>query len=144
MARQVRLTPSEYREKHARRTKAAVEDMKKGVARVTEAPGAAAAAKEDKMRQKLNEALDSGKWKRNVAAVPLEEWKSKMINKGAARVAAGIDEAGPKVEKFGEQLISHQNSLLGKIDGMPDLTLEDSVSRATEWIRGMAKFEFRK
>ena len=144
MAKKVRLTASEFREKHARRTKAAVEDMKKGVARVTEAPGAAAAKKEDKMRTRLMESIDSGKWRRNVAAVSLDEWQKKMIEKGAPRVAAGIDAAAGKVEHFADQLISHQNSLLGKVDAMPDLTIEDSIARASEWIRGMADFEPKK
>lgn len=142
--RSVRLTATEFREKHARRTKAAVGDMAEGVKRVTEAPGKAAAAKEGKMKQNLMAAIDSGKWKERVAAVPLDEWQQKMLTKGVGRVAAGIDEAGDKVEKFASQLISHQNSALGKINAMPDMTIEDSVSRASTWIREMAKFQYKK
>jgi len=37
-----KLTPAEYAEKHARRLKASTEDIRKGVAKVTEAPTAKA------------------------------------------------------------------------------------------------------
>jgi hypothetical protein len=140
----VRLTAAEFREKHARRTKAATADMAEGVKRVTVAPGKLAAAKEDKMKQNLVASIDSGKWRERVAAVDLGEWQDKMLTKGVGRVAAGIDGAGDRVENFAGQLISHQNSLLGKIGSMPDMTLEDSVNRASEWIRGMGKFTYKR
>ena len=135
-----RLTPSEAREKHARNLKAAVRDIERGVDRVTEAPGAAAARKQDKMLANVMEAVSSGKWARRVAAVPLEEWKDKMKNKGIGRIASGIDASAAKMEEFYAELFPFQDSLQGKIKGMPDLTLEDSISRASEWMRGMAKF----
>ena len=81
-----KLTPREAQEKHARRLKGATEDIRRGVQKVTEAPGVKAAAKEEKMRANLLAALDSGKWKNRVAAVPLEEWKDKMLNKGVGRI----------------------------------------------------------
>jgi len=138
------ITPEEFVEKHNRRTKAALEDMRRGVSAVTEAPGAKAAQKADKMRTNLMAALDSGKWQRRVAAVSVEEWKGAMLDKGVNRVAAGVDAAAPKVKEFATQLLSFQAGLHSKVDAMPDLTLEDSISRATEWIRGMSKFEFKR
>jgi len=39
-----KVTPDEFVEKHARRLKGAVEDMRRGVEKVTSAPTAAAAA----------------------------------------------------------------------------------------------------
>ena len=44
-----KLTPLEFQEKHARRLKASVEDVRKGIDRVTENPCELAAAKQDKM-----------------------------------------------------------------------------------------------
>lgn len=141
MAKKVRVTPDEFQEKHSRRTKAALEDMRKGIDRVTEAPGAKAAAQQDKMRSHLVEAIDSGKWSRRVSSVSLDEWKADMKEKGVGRVAAGLDRAEGKVKAFAAELIEHENALLSEIDRMPDLTLEDSIGRATAWIRGMAEFE---
>lgn len=139
----VRMSPTEYQEKHARRLKAALEDMRKGVERVTEAPGVKAAAAQDKMRANLIVAIDTGKWGRRVAGVSLAEWQAKMISKGIPRVAMGIDAAADKVREFATQLFDHENTVLSEIERLPDVTLEDAIVRATTWIRRMAEFERR-
>lgn len=139
-----KVNADQFVEKHARRTKAALGDMREGVQRVTRAPGVAAAAKADKMRANLIEALDSGKWARRVASVSVEDWKDAMINKGVNRVAAGIDAAQGKTRAFAEQLLSHQSGLMAEVEQMPDLTIEDSIGRMTTWVRGMSKFEFKR
>ena len=136
-----KLTPREAQEKHARRLKGATEDIRRGVQKVTEAPGVKAAAKEEKMRANLLAALDSGKWKNRVAAVPLEEWKDKMLNKGVGRIAAGVDEAAVDIENFFGELFEHQDGLARSLENMPDLTLEDNINRMTQYVRGMAEFK---
>ena len=135
-----KLTPVEFAEKHARRLKASSEDIRKGVARVTEAPTAKAAAKADKMLAKITEAVTSGKWADRLRAVSLEEWQAKMTTKGIPRISAGIDAARAKVEDFYAQMGPFQDTLQRKIETMPDMTIEDSIARASEWMRGMAKF----
>lgn len=137
----VKLTPEQFQEKHARRLKGAIDDVRMGVERVTEAPGAKAAAAQQKWIAKLSEKSVQDKWARQVGGVSLEEWKSKTLNKGVGRIAAGIDEAAPKVIEFAAKLIDHQNRGLSQIDKMPDLTLEDSIARATTWMRHMSKFK---
>jgi len=139
----VRVNATQYQEKHARRLKAALEDMRTGVNRVDEAPGVAAAAAVDKMRTRLVEAIDNGKWARRVSAVSLQEWQGKMINKGIPRVSAGIDAAAEKVRTFATQLIDHENRVLTEVERLPNVTLEDSIVRATTWIRRMSEFERR-
>lgn len=140
----ISITPEQFAEKHGRRLKGALEDMRRGVEGVTEAPGKRAAAKMDKMRAGIVKSLDDGTWARRVAAVPLEEWKRSMLEKGLNRVAAGVDGSAAKVQAFASQLLAHESTLKDTIDKMPDLTLEDSVSRMTSWVRGMAKFEFKR
>lgn len=135
------LTPAEAREKHARRLKGSTDDIRKGVARVKEAPGKKAAAKADKMRERLLAALDSGKWSDRVGSVTLEAWQSSMSDKGIGRIAAGIDGAADKTEEFFSQLFAHEENLERKINAMSDLTLEDNIARMTEWVRGMAQFK---
>jgi len=93
------------------------------------------------MLANLSESVRSGKWSKGLRRVTLEEWKAKTLGKGVGRIAAGIDAAHDKQVDFATELFAHENALMTKVEGMPDLTLEDSVSRATEWIRGMAKFE---
>lgn len=136
----VRVTPQQFREKHAANLKASLQYMRDGVNRVTEAPGVKAAAAQAKMRQNLIDAIDTGKWARRVESVTLAEWKTAMIDKGVGRVAAGIDGSAAKVEAFARDLIDHENALMGQVETMPDVTLEDSIQRATTWIRGMAEF----
>jgi len=139
-----KLTAKEVQEKHARRLKGSIEDMRSGIDRVTVSPTSLAAAKQDKMKTKLNEAIDSGKWAAGLRAVTLDEWKEKITTKGLPRVAAGIDGAAGKVEKFYDQLLPHIDKTVADVKKMPDLSLEDSINRVGTFIRGMAKFRFEK
>jgi cell division GTPase FtsZ len=139
-----KLTAKEFQEKHNRRLKAATDDMRAGVERVTENPMAKAAKKADKMRANIVQSIDSGKWVSGLNRVTLDDWKSKMINKGVGRVAAGIDEAAAKVESFASELLPHIDRVKSDISKLPDVTLEDNIQRMTGFIRGMAKFKRSK
>lgn len=136
-----KLTPEQFAEKHNRRTKAALDDMRAGVETVDEAPTAKAAAKQEKMRQRLLEALESGKWANGLKRVSLEDWKQKMIDLGLNRVASGLDANKKKVEEFASQLLPHIEAGQNRIEKMPDVTLEDSINRMTAFIRHMSKFQ---
>lgn len=137
---QIKITPEEFAEKQARRLKGALDDMRTGVERVTESPMVKAAGKKEKMLQNLTASVQSGKWEQRLKGVSLESWKQSFLDKGIGRVSGGIDAAHDKVVAFATQLLAYENSLKTSLDKMPDLTLEDSVQRATTWIRGMAKF----
>lgn len=139
-----KVTAAEFREKHARRLKGAVEDMRRGVENVTESPTAKAAKKVDKMRTNLLKSIDDGKWVKGLERVSLEEWKDKMINKGIGRVAAGIDAAAGKVEAFASELLPHIDKVKAEIQNLPDTTLEDNIQRMVTFTRGMAKFQRSK
>lgn len=135
-----KLTPEEFAEKYANRLKAAVGDMRRGIERVSEAPTVKAASRQDKMRARIVEAIDSGKWADRLKRVSLEEWRSQILEKGLSRVPSGVDAARGKMAEFASQLLPYQDALKAKIKGMPDLTIEDNVNRAATWIREMAKF----
>jgi hypothetical protein len=136
-----RLTAQEFQEKHARRLKEAIPDMTAGIGRVTICPTHQAADKIQKLKANLNAAIDSGKMAKRMKSVTLEDWKSKMLDKGVNRVASGIDAAAPKVIAFATQLLPHIDGLVASVNKMPDATLEDSIARATFMMRGMAKFQ---
>ena len=140
MAR-ISMTPEEFADKHARRLKAAIPDIQAGINRVTESPTIKAANKKDKMKARLNESIDNGKWEAGLRRVTLESWKSAIINKGLQRISGGIDGAKDKVVAFGTQLLAYETTLQNQVNQMPDLTLEDSLARSQAWIRGMAKFQ---
>jgi hypothetical protein len=136
-----KLTAAEFQEKHARRLKGAVDDMRKGIEGVTQSPTGKAAGKVDKMRTNIVASIDSGKWAAGLNRVTLEEWKDKMINKGLNRVAGGIDGASAKVTAFASELLPHIDRGVDSIKKMPDTTLEDNIGRMTTFIRHMSKFK---
>ena len=135
-----KLTPIEFQEKHARRLKASTGDIARGIDRVTVAPTKLAADKIDKMKQHLDDAFASGKVKRSLLAVTLDEWKVKARDVGVGRISAGIDASSAKVVSFAEKLLPAIDAAQNKVKTMPDLTLEDSINRMTTFIRDMSKF----
>jgi len=142
----VRVTPEEYVEKHTRRTVAALDDMRKGIEKVAESPTAKAASDQAqrKMKARWIAAMDSGKIKRRLASVSLDDWKTAAVEKGIPRVSAGIERSTDKRLEFAKQLLEHQSKVLPEIEKMPDLTLEDSINRMATWVRRMAEFEFKR
>jgi len=136
-----KLTASQFQEKHARRLKAAVEDVRQGIDRVTENPCEKAAAKQDKMLSNLTASVQQGKWAAGLKRVSLEDWKRKARDIGVNRIAAGIDGAKDKVVAFAEVLLPHIDRQKEKIKAMPDVTLDDNINRMTTFIRGMADFK---
>lgn len=135
-----KLTAAEFQEKHARRLKGATTDIRRGIERVSVSPTQQAAKKIDKMKAHLIAAIDSGKVKRNLEAVTLEDWKSKALNVGVDRISSGIDASASKVTAFAEKLLPAVDAAASKVRAMPDLTLEDSIQRMNTFIREMSKF----
>jgi hypothetical protein len=135
-----KITGSEYAEKWARRLSGAVEDIRKGVESVTEAPGKKAAERKAKWIAKMTDASVQNKWATNVGAVTLDQWKRATAEIGVGRIAAGATASVDKMAKFGEQLISYQTANMGKIKSMPDVTLSDSKARMDAWFDIMSKF----
>jgi hypothetical protein len=136
----IKITAEEYQEKQARRLKGSLDDIRSGIAKVTESPTAKAALKKDKMLANLTESVNSGRWASRLNAVTVEQWKDKALTKGVDRIPAGIDGAKDKVIAFAQQLLPYEGTLQVQVNAMPDTTLEDSISRATAWMRGMSKF----
>jgi len=136
-----KLSALEFQEKHARRLKASVEDVRKGIDKVTENPCEKAAAKQDKMLTNLTAAVNSGKWATGLKRVDLATWKKKARDIGVNRIAAGIDGAKEKVVAFAEVLLPHIDRGKEKIKAMPDVTLDDNINRMTSFIRHMAEMK---
>ena len=143
MSTKVRGTAGEITQKWQRNMKNATTDIKNGIMRVTESPTIAAARQETKMVDNLQAAVSSGKWRRGLERVTLEDWRTKALNKGLQRIPAGVDEAGTKVADFHSQLIPHIESGMQQVNSMPSTTLEDSINRATTFMRHMATFQRR-
>ncbi len=124
-----KLTSQEFRDKWKRRTKDAQGDYRDGIARVNEAPGKKAVEKQDKLQRNFNDAVDSGKWKRNTEAVTLEDWKQPTLKKGVQNFSTGVEAAGDKVLAFAEELDAVLSLVRSKVDKMPDETFGERMER---------------
>jgi hypothetical protein len=134
-----KLTPQEQADKLARRLKSSTTDIQRGIERTAVAPGIAAGKAQEKMRQNINAAIDDGRWKRGVEGVTLEDWKRKTISKGIGRIAAGVDEAMPRLVEVATNLQQAQSSIDSKLASMPSMTLQDSINRMVTQVTEMSK-----
>ena len=139
-----RVTAEEYAEKWGRRLKGATEDIRRGVDRVAEAPGIAAARQADLMLQKLTESITSGKWANQVAGVSLEEWKTAIKDKGIARIAAGVDAATPKQREMAQRLLAAVDESVAIVNRTPRGSLEDNIQRMTTFAREMNQRKLKR
>ncbi len=140
----VKMSPSEYSEKWGRRLKGSTEDVRRGVAAVTEAPGIKAAQKVAKMKANLLKSIEDGTWERRVSGVSLSDWKKQTLEKGIGRISQGVDGAGNKMKDFATEFFPHLEEGQRKIESMADITLEDNIARASEMMRHNAKFKRSK
>lgn len=139
-----KVTPDEYAEKWARRLKGSTEDIRRGVEKVTVAPGIAAAKSAEKMLARLTEAVQSGMWANQVGAVSLDDWKTAFNVKGIGRIAAGVDAATPSQVVMATKLLKAVDESAAIANALPKVTLEDSINRMTTFVREMNKRKLRK
>ncbi len=133
-----KVTPQEYAEKWARRMKGSTEDVRRGIEKVTEAPGQAAARSADAMLAGVTRSVQDGTWARQVARVSLQEWKEKALSKGINRIAAGVDAAQSRQVQMAQDLLAAVDSVADEVRRMPKGTLEDGINRMTAFARGMS------
>lgn len=134
----------EATEKWKRNLRGATEDIKAGIERVTVAPTKLAADNIEKMRIKLMEAFDSGKVEAALRSVSLDDWKTAFKDVGVGRIAAGVEKADGKMEKFFDFLLPHVEAGKTKIAKMPSVSLEDNIARMVEFSRHMASKKYVK
>jgi hypothetical protein len=130
-------------EKWQRRTAGAVTDIQNGVQNTDKNPMDLAAKAQERMKARLLASIDSGKWAAGLRAVSPQQWKDAMINKGIPRISAGVQQAQPKMAAFFTELFPFQDSLVSKVESMPNTSLEDSINRMVTFTRGMAGFRRR-
>lgn len=139
----LRVTAQEWLDKHARNLTNALPDIRRGIERVTEAPGQKAAAAQDKMQQNLVESIQSGRWASRVAAVSLPEWKQAALDKGLNRIAGGVEASKTKNRPKIERLLSTVDAVKSSVDGMPKNTFQDSIARMNAFVTGMHEAKLR-
>ena len=137
----IKVNAQQAAEKWKRRLQGSTEDIRIGVNAVTESPMERAAENPDKYLQGVQQSVSSGKWAAGLRRVSLQQWKDSTLNKGLARISSGAEGAVAKVTSFMGDLLPFEANLQSQVDQMPDVTLEDSIARATAWMRGMTGFK---
>lgn len=138
-----RLTPEQAADKLIRRAQGAVTDYVAGVKAVTDSPTALAARNLDKAQMNFTEAVQSGRMAKRLNAVSKEDWIKATSEKGQARYAPGLTASKDKVVGFFTEFLPYADRVSSEVAAMPDLTIEDSVARASHAIRRLHEFERR-
>lgn len=132
-----KVNASQYTDKWARRTSAATPDYKAGIERVNRHPGEAAVEQAERMLNSFIEAIQSGKWAREVTRGSLSDWKKAASEKGGARISAGVEGARAKVQARAAELLAAVEATQAEIAGMPQDSFEARLERMNAWARGM-------
>ena len=136
-----KVTAAQAAEKWARRLSQATPDIQRGVENTTVSPMEQAIKAKDRMLARTIDAIQNGKWEAGLRRVDLPSWKQAMIQKGMARIQAGVTQAQPKMQAFMEQMLPFQDALSSRVRSMPNTTIEDSIARMTAQVRGMTEFK---
>ena len=134
-----KVNAQEWLDKWGRRLNAVNADMKAGIERVQTAPGKEAAKEAERMLKNLMEAVQSGRWGKAVSSVSLDEWKQAMINKGIPRISQGVTTAQKTKEANIAALLTAVDKAAAAANALPKGGLEESIARATTFMREMSK-----
>lgn len=127
----VKSTPQDATTKWVSRLSGATQEITNGVNRVTQSPGASAAAKFNKWVAAMTNPAIQQKWKNNVGAVSLADWQSAMTNIGIPRIASGAQAKQGKYQAFAAQFFPFLDAGIAQIERMDDTTFEARLQRAT-------------
>lgn len=133
-------TPDEVAARWAQALAGSTERIKQGIMAVQVAPGQAAARQADVWAQ--NVAASRGKWARNVASVSLQQWQEAAANKGTQRIAAGAQQAQPKMASFLSRFLPYVDSQRQQLP--PRGNIDQNIARMTAWVRAMSNFNNRQ
>lgn len=135
-----RRDPMKVGKKWSDRLSAATQDMIDGVNAVTVAPSQLAVAHEDTFRQRLMEAINSGKWRDNLSAVTLQSWKTDMTTRGIPRAVEAARTALPATVAFLQQFLPFAAQVSDEIRAMPNATEADRNARMLANVARMRTF----
>lgn len=116
--------------------------MKAGVQAVTTAPGQLAANAQQQYAMGVQQAVASGKYAKNVAAVSLSDWQNAMNNKGIPRIASGAQAGQGKMQNFMNQFLPHAQAVAQSLP--PRGTIDQNIQRMVAQVQGNAKFQYQK
>jgi hypothetical protein len=139
-----RVTAQQWLDKWGQRLNASGTFITSGVQAVTEAPGAKAAAAQDRMLTNLTAAITSGLWAKQVSGVSLSSWKTAMVNKGIPRIAQGVTAAQSNKTGVITALLNAVDSAAAAANAVPKGGLDQNIQRAVTFMRAMSAAAPRK
>lgn len=100
-----------------------------GVNAVQTAPGELAARAADRMAQKVQDSVTSGRYQAAARKVTLDQWKQAAITNGANRLSSGATKGKQKMQDFLTNFLPVMANASAKVASMPKGTMEDSLNR---------------
>jgi len=129
-------TAQEAAQRWVTATSGATQRYTDGVNAVTVSPGQAAARQADLWA--ANVAAAKAKFAANSARVSLDQWKTAAVNKGAQRLASGVQAAQDDYTAAMTKLLPFISSA---VQGLPARgNLEANINRMTSFVRKMASY----
>ncbi len=116
----------------------ATDKIRKGAQRVTESPGAKAAAAVDLWQQNVSSARAREKYVANVGAMSTEQWRTALMDKGIPRIAAGATAAQSKMQAFQQDFFPFLQGVVNSLPPRGDL--EQNLARANALARGLSGY----
>lgn len=107
-----------------------------GVQSTQKDPPRLAVAAQSKLVANFNNAVNSGKWARELSAVSQAAWKQATVDK-AQNYSTGINASAGKYQAAIAPVLAFEAQLQQQIDAMPNVTLQDSIARMTAWATGL-------
>lgn len=118
--------------KWVRNISQATPDITAGIARVTTAPGQAAAKQANVWA--ANTAAAQAKWTRNVQGVSLQDWQA-SATAGVARIASGAQQKQGKMQTHLQNFLPVLERNVAQVQQMPSGSLEANIARMVQMAR---------
>lgn len=128
-------------DKWVTRTSAASGDYVAGVETTDKDPTALAIVAIPRMRQRVLEAIDSGKVAAGLRRVGKQGWIDAVRAKGAANFSSGVTAARDTVATAFAPLLAYEANLQRQVQGMPSNTDAEREARMLAWVRGMRSYQ---
>jgi len=112
-----------------------------GVQSVKTAPGALAAAAQDKWQTNVSSASAKQSFASKVGAVTLSAWQLAATTTGVSRLSQGATKGAPKYGAFIDGFLPKLTDIVTQVESMPSTTTQDRINRAVAYMQATNKLK---
>lgn len=134
-----RLNPDKAVKKWHERARAGAKDWEENTQNPSRNPMEAAIAALEKWVNRIQEAIENGKWQAALAMVDMNEYKESVKRVGAQGFASAISNKAHKTDKALRDILPRIAAIQERIKSMPDATREDREARMIENKRALER-----